>query len=76
MSNLASAVDELLMLDPRSLPGPALAAHLVELHRQINRVSAAYLQALEAFDRTGAAVADHGSTAARRSDGGVAQRQS
>jgi hypothetical protein len=64
MGNLASAVDELLMLDARSLPGPALAAHLVELHRQINRARAAYLQALEAFDRTGAAVADHGSTAA------------
>jgi hypothetical protein len=64
MGNLASAVDELLMLDARSLPGPVLAAHLVELSRQINRARAAYLQALEAFDRTGAAIAEHGSTAA------------
>jgi hypothetical protein len=64
MGNLASAVDELLAVDARSLPGPALAAQIIELRRQINRCEAAYLEMLEVFDRSGGAAATHGSTAA------------
>jgi Domain of unknown function (DUF222) len=64
MSNLASAVDELLALDGHALPGPALAEQLVEARRQINRLEAGYLGLLETFDRTGGASADRGSTAA------------
>jgi hypothetical protein len=64
MGNLASAVDELLAVDPHSLSGPALGEQIVEARRQINRAEAAYYQLLVTFDRTGAAIADHGSTAA------------
>src|SRR5436305_8427685 len=64
MGNLASAVDELLAVDPRDLPSVALGAEIVELYRQASRLQAAILDRVEAFDRTGAALADHGSTAA------------
>jgi hypothetical protein len=64
MGNLASAVDELLALDADALSGPGLAETIIELRRQINRAEAAYLHLLERLDRTGAATADHGSTAA------------
>jgi Domain of unknown function (DUF222)/HNH endonuclease len=64
MGNLASAVDELLAVDPRDLAGPELAEQILEARRQINRLEAAYHQLLVVFDRTGAAGADRGSTAA------------
>jgi len=64
MGQLAAVVDEAIAVDPRGLPGPALAERIVELRRQINRLESAYLASLEAFDRTGAALADHGSTQA------------
>jgi hypothetical protein len=38
MGNLASVIDELLAVDPRELPGPALASELVEGRRQRNRL--------------------------------------
>jgi hypothetical protein len=64
MSNLASAVDELLALDVDAMPGPALLAQIEDLARERNRLDAAYLKLLERADRTGAAMADHGSTQA------------
>jgi hypothetical protein len=64
MGNLNSAVDELFALDPCELPGPVLGEQIVELRRQLNRAEAAYLEMLVVFDRSGAALADHGSTAA------------
>src|SRR3954447_20067161 len=64
MGNLASAVDELLAEDPRDVPSAALGEEIVEISRQLSRLQAAYLDRIEAFDRTGAALAEHGSTAA------------
>ncbi|HET6818787.1 MAG TPA: DUF222 domain-containing protein [Mycobacteriales bacterium] len=64
MGNLASAVDELLAVDPRDVPSAALGEEIVELYRQVSRLQAAILERVEAFDRAGAAQADHGSTAA------------
>jgi hypothetical protein len=64
MGNLASAVDELLAVDPRDLPSSALGEEIVEISRQLSRLQAAYLDRVEAFDRTGVALAEHGSTAA------------
>src|SRR3954451_9385755 len=64
MGNLASVVDELLAVDPRDLPSVALGEEIVEISRQLSRLEAAYLDRAEAFDRTGAALAEHGSTAA------------
>src|SRR3954451_3532671 len=64
MGNLASVVDELLAVDPRDLPSVALGEDIVEISRQMSRLQAAYLDRVEAFDRTGAALAEHGSTAA------------
>src|SRR3954470_18631039 len=64
MGNLASVVDELLAVDPRELPSVALGEEIVEISRQLSRLQAAYLDRVEVFDRTGAAKADHGSTAA------------
>ena len=64
MSNLASAVDELLALDTDAMPGAELLDQITELRRQLNRGEAAYLRLLERADRTGAALADHGSTQA------------
>src|SRR4051812_16542711 len=64
MGNLASAVDELLAEDPRDVPSAALGEEIVEISRQLSRLQAAYLDRVEAFDRTGAALAEHGSTAA------------
>jgi hypothetical protein len=64
MGNLASVVDELLAVDPRELPSTALGEEIEELYRQASRLQAAILDRVEAFDRTGAALADHGSTAA------------
>jgi hypothetical protein len=64
MSNLAFAVDELLALDVDAMPGAALLEHVEELARQRNRLDAAYLKLLERADRSGAAMADHGSTQA------------
>ena len=63
MGNLASAVDELLAVDPRELPGTAAMDAVVDLRRQINRLEAAYLAQLEAVDRAGAALTEHASTA-------------
>src|SRR5436305_12527125 len=64
MGNLGSAVDELAAVDVRTLPDPVLAERLGELRRLINRLEAVYLADLEAFDRRGGAVAEHGSTQA------------
>jgi hypothetical protein len=64
MSNLASAVDELLALDVDAMPGPALLEQVVELRKQLNRGEAAYLRLLERADRSGAALAESGSTQA------------
>jgi Domain of unknown function (DUF222)/HNH endonuclease len=64
MGNLGSVVDELLAVDPRALPSVALGEEIAEISRQLSRLQAAYLDRVEAFDRTGAALADHGSTAA------------
>src|SRR4051794_2866478 len=64
MGNLASAVDELLAEDPRDVPSAALGEEIVEISRQLSRLQAAYLDRVEAFDRTGAALGEHGSTAA------------
>jgi hypothetical protein len=64
MGNLDSAVDELLIVDPRELPVEARAEGVVHLARVINRLSSAYLRWLESVDRTGAMTAAHGSTAA------------
>src|SRR3954449_8750560 len=64
MGNLASAVDELLAVNPRELPAVALGEEIEEISRQMSRLQAAYLDRVEAFDRTGAALAEHGSTAA------------
>jgi hypothetical protein len=64
MSNLASAVDELLALDVDAMPGPALLEQIAELRRQLNRGEAAYLRLLERADRSGAAMAEAGSTQA------------
>lgn len=64
MGNLVSAVDELLSTDVADLPDALLGEEIVELRRQANRIEAAYLTRLEAFDRRGAASADRGSTQA------------
>jgi hypothetical protein len=64
MGNLASVLDELLAVDPRELPGPALESEITEGRRQANRADGWYLIQLEAMDRSGAALADHGSTQA------------
>src|SRR3954453_1507366 len=63
MGNLAWVGDELLAVDPRDLPSVALGEEIVEISRQLSRLQAAYLDRVEAFDRTGAAFAEHGSTA-------------
>ena len=64
MGNLASAIDELLAVDPRELPETAVGELIVELRRQANRIDAAYYRLLENFDRRGGAVADAGTTQA------------
>ena len=64
MSSLAEAIDAVAAADLHALPGPELAERFAELHRQANRLHAEYLSALEVFDRTGAALASHGSTTA------------
>ena len=65
MGNLASAVDELLAVDPRDLLTPALGEEIEELYRQSSRLQAAILDRVEAFDRTGGAKATpHETTAA------------
>jgi hypothetical protein len=64
MGNLTSVVDELLAVDPRDLSAAALGEEIEEISRQLSRLHAAYLDRIEAFDRTGAALAEHGSTAA------------
>jgi hypothetical protein len=65
MGNLASAVDELLAVDPREVPSVALGEEIVELYRQASRLQAAILDRVEAFDRTGGAQATpHVTTAA------------
>jgi hypothetical protein len=64
MGNLDSAIDELLVVDPRELPVEARVDGVVHLARVINRLSSAYLRWLESVDRTGAMTAEHGSTAA------------
>ena len=53
MGNLASAVDELLAVDPRELPTAAVGEEIIELYRQASRLQAAILDRVEAFDRTG-----------------------
>ena len=52
MGNLASVVDELLAVDPRELPAVALGEEIEEISRQMSRLQAAYLDRLEALDRT------------------------
>jgi hypothetical protein len=64
MGNLASVLDELLALDPRDLPGPELASEITEGRRQANRADGLYLKQLVVLDRSGAALADYGSTQA------------
>jgi hypothetical protein len=64
MSNLMSAVDELLALDVDAMSGPALLAQIAELRTQLNRAEAAYYRLLERADRSGATLADAGSTQA------------
>jgi len=64
MGNLTSAIDELLAVDVRSLPDAALVDDIVEIHRVVNRLEAAYLSRLEVIDRRGAMAAEHGTTAA------------
>src|SRR5438067_950759 len=64
MGNLASAVDELLAVDPRCQPDSVNMDEIEQILRERNRLDAAYLARLEAVDRSGAALADHGSTAA------------
>jgi hypothetical protein len=64
MGNLSSVLDELLSVDPRELPGPVLAAELSAGRRQRNRADGLYLRQLEVMDRTGAVLADYGSTQA------------
>jgi hypothetical protein len=64
VGSLASAIDELFVVDSQTLPGPELADRMVEVRRQINRAEAAYLDMLVVFDRSGGALANHGSTAA------------
>jgi hypothetical protein len=76
MSNLASAVDELLALDAHAISGPALGEQIIEARRQINRLEAGYLGMLEVFDRTGAAATPHpaGAKATTSSTGPTAAR--
>lgn len=65
MGNLASAVDELLAVDPRDVPTVALREEIVELYKQASRLQAAILDRVEAFDRLGGAKATpHVTTAA------------
>lgn len=64
LGNLASAVEELLAADPLELPAAALGEEIVEIHKRLNRLSAAHLDRLVVFDRSGAAKADHGSPSA------------
>lgn len=64
MERLWDAVDELLADGVRELPAPALSERITELDGQITRLQSAYLSALEAFDQSGAAMAQHGSTQA------------
>src|SRR5436305_1396436 len=65
MGNLASAVDELLAVDPRDVPSVALGEEIVEIYRQASRLKAAILDRVEAFDTKGGAKATpHESTAA------------
>jgi Domain of unknown function (DUF222) len=64
MGNLASAIDELSVVDVRAMPDAVLVDEIVDLARQINRLHAAYLTRLEVVDRRGGMAAEHGSTAA------------
>jgi Domain of unknown function (DUF222) len=64
MGNLASVVDELVVVDVRAMPDAVLVDEIVDLARQINRLNAAYLTRLEVVDRRGGMAAEYGSTAA------------
>lgn len=64
MGNLASVLDELLAPDPRDVPGPELCSEITEGRRQANRADGLYLKQLVVLDRSGAALADYGSTQA------------
>lgn len=64
MGNLASAVDELAAVDAAGLSDAALAEDIVEIDRQINRLTAVKLGRLERLDRRGTTAAEFGSTAA------------
>jgi hypothetical protein len=65
VSELASAVDELAGEDVTGLPAADLAAELVELRRQVDRLEAQWLRRLAAFDaRGGATTAGRATTAA------------
>lgn len=64
MSNLASAVDELLAVDVRGLPDVVLVDEVMEIRRLISRLEAAYLARVEVLDRRGGVAGEHGSTAA------------
>ena len=62
---MAAAIADELAVDPRSLSSAAMAERVVEFPSQLNRLEAAYLRSVEAFDRTGGADASFlGSTAA------------
>lgn len=64
MGNVASAVDELAAVDAAGLSDAALVEDVVEIDRQINRLTAVKLGRLERLDRRGAMTAEFGSTAA------------
>src|SRR4051812_35648978 len=51
MSNLASAVDELLAVDVRQAPAAQLQDEVADILRERNRLDAAYLERVEAIDR-------------------------
>lgn len=64
MSGLAAAVDALLAVDVKVLDETAAMERLLEVERELRRLSAVKLRLLERVDRSGAAAAGHGSTAA------------
>lgn len=55
---MTAGIDALSAADLQSLPDVALAAELVSLHQEMNRLEAQWLRRLEVFDRRGGAAAD------------------
>jgi Domain of unknown function (DUF222) len=64
MSNLASAVDELLAADVAGAPDAVLAEEVVEIRRQITRLETAYYDRLAVVDGHGIGDAEHGGSTA------------